>query len=195
MFSISTYLFGGEVLSNYLADRLSTATRAFERAELEDLTPEKVQEVVDRHSYDLPTLRRAEATLEPRASNDGIIAVLTVPVEGNVRVLEFKLGYGMGRSERVQLTDHLNFNDDPTAAGAVGAFTATHRFSADDGPQAVKSWAGDLADWVEETLRQMRPVIDAHNAALQAQVPSAADRRRATLQAADDWKGQLGTGI
>lgn len=134
---------------------------------------------------------------------------LTVPVTGDVKLLEF-VPEESGRHDyphiKAKITDDLargadrpggsysNDAFDKPSPDRHSGFVVSRTFPSSATADEIREWARDLLDQIESYLPAMREQVATHEEHARATLADLAEARRQALAKANSLKGELGRG-
>jgi hypothetical protein len=188
---IATNLFQYEPLSKYLSDRRDAARRAVsDIRSLEDLSAKEL-ELRKMYRVAFPTLMRSHAKFEINETSAGIAATVTVPCQGDLRLLEVKPDNAGHRHAGLRATV-----DDGRRWGSEGPkITLAKTFTTATSTDEVKTWAKTEVDTIEAWLSDMTPQVNVYNRTFDEFMDDVIESRRAVLASAENLRAELEDGI
>lgn len=211
MFSSSTTLLRRSGLDKELHDELQRTLNAISRSDAQTLDATSLEDRVSEATRTPPTVLRAEASLSVNAQGTSLAATLTIPISGNVSLLEFDPTGRPSAPTRQntlhgQLTDNLAWAQDRSATGysyesreveepSPGGFTITRVFPSDTETDVIDRWAKSIVDRIDQGSQTLRQRIEGHNARLPRDLEDAIQRRRQALERSDELNAHFKQGF
>lgn len=209
MFVGNETLFSGTTLTSELEARRKSTVRRLMNLSLEELDAREREQVPDPEGPAI-TIRRDLATLDVTTVGEKLKAVLTLPIEGDVELLNHRVeAPGVGPTAkrpplRCRLSDNLSWAAEQPAGtfessdwsntppeGTPGAVFA-QLFPSTADRDEVRTWAADLATRVEAGAELVNAAMRAHREAARTTAAEAVDARRAALNKSTEMRFDRG---